>query len=315
MTANRVTEPSGSQGEIQFGLAGNFDADPDFVFRQATRRLGLGTSDPLYKLHLVGDSMLGDATMSSLVSSGTSIFNMGLSGSLTRLHDGSPYLIAGEGINISTGSNGAITISATVTGTTQVAQQVTQSIQQIIQQTVQLSKFQMTMPQNVSAESLVTVSGAQFDSTQHKPENSEIFVNGQLLVSGTPNAVSSGTADYRLASNNQLSFAFDLLQGDGIVVKYLTDTANVKRKFRIVAPDVVGASELFTLDSDVDFTRTKFLQENSDIYLNGEIMMSGSLIAVQSGSADYVLESSGSLRFSGDIYKGDTITVICTYVR
>jgi len=312
MTANRVTEPSGSQGEIQFGLDGNFDADPDFVFRQATKRLGLGTSDPLYRLHLVGDSMLGDATMTSLVSSGTSIFNMGLSGSLTRLHDGSPYLIAGEGVNISTGSNGAITISATVTGS---SGQVTQNVQQIIQQSVQLSKFQMTMPQSADAQSLVTVSGAQFDSTSHKPENTEIFVNGQLLISGTPDDVTSGTADYRLASNNQLAFAFGLLQGDAIVVKYLTDTASVKRKFRIIVPSNVPAQNTFTLNNEVDFTRTKFLQENTDIYLNGEIMLSGSLTEIQSGSADYKLESSGSLQFSGDIYAGDTITVICTYVR
>lgn len=43
--------------------------------------------------------------------SGPVTFSTGLSGSLTRLIDGSPFLIAGQGIDISTGSNGSITIS------------------------------------------------------------------------------------------------------------------------------------------------------------------------------------------------------------
>lgn len=40
-------------------------------------------------------------------------FAQGLSGSLTQLSDGSSFLIAGDGVNIITGSNGAVTISST----------------------------------------------------------------------------------------------------------------------------------------------------------------------------------------------------------
>lgn len=46
---------------------------------------------------------------------GQTIFRSGLSGSLTRLADGTPYLLAGANITLSTGANGAITIAA-VTG-------------------------------------------------------------------------------------------------------------------------------------------------------------------------------------------------------
>lgn len=45
--------------------------------------------------------------------SGSYQFPQGISGSLTRLTDGSPYLIPGSGIQTSTGSNGAVTISTT----------------------------------------------------------------------------------------------------------------------------------------------------------------------------------------------------------
>ena len=47
------------------------------------------------------------------VVSGVLYAEKGLSGSLTKLTDDSSYLIAGSGIGISTGSNGAVTISAT----------------------------------------------------------------------------------------------------------------------------------------------------------------------------------------------------------
>lgn len=43
-------------------------------------------------------------------------FPLGLSGSLTKLVDGSDYLIAGENIALLTGSNGSITISSTASG-------------------------------------------------------------------------------------------------------------------------------------------------------------------------------------------------------
>lgn len=48
-----------------------------------------------------------------LVVSGSIRSNTGITGSITRLSDGSPYLIAGSGVTLTTGSLGAVTISAT----------------------------------------------------------------------------------------------------------------------------------------------------------------------------------------------------------
>ena len=47
---------------------------------------------------------------------GTLSTTVGLSGSITKLADGTSYLIAGSNVTIVTGSNGAITISSTATG-------------------------------------------------------------------------------------------------------------------------------------------------------------------------------------------------------
>lgn len=53
------------------------------------------------------------ATVSGATFNGAVKFNAGLSGSLTRLSNGSAYLLAGNGIDISTGSQGSVTITST----------------------------------------------------------------------------------------------------------------------------------------------------------------------------------------------------------
>ena len=51
--------------------------------------------------------------VSDFTATGSAKFNAGLSGSLTRLTDGSPYMVAGTNVNIVSSSNGQIVISST----------------------------------------------------------------------------------------------------------------------------------------------------------------------------------------------------------
>jgi hypothetical protein len=71
--------------------------------------VGVGTISPFADLHVVGTTILQGNT---LVTSGT-LTSAKMSGSLTTLVDGTPYLIAASGIQLVTGSNGAVTISTT----------------------------------------------------------------------------------------------------------------------------------------------------------------------------------------------------------
>lgn len=66
------------------------------------------------------------ATVSGTTFTGVTKHNAGLSGSLTKLTDGSSYLVAGSGISVTTGSTGAVTITSTVAGTSFVAGSDTQ---------------------------------------------------------------------------------------------------------------------------------------------------------------------------------------------
>ena len=70
-----------------------------------------GTTTVNNSLSVNGNTTLGDAASDSLTVNGAATFNQGLSGSLTKLADGSSYLVAGNNVSIVTGSNGAITIS------------------------------------------------------------------------------------------------------------------------------------------------------------------------------------------------------------
>jgi len=86
----------------------------------ATLNLGLRTQSPVVigttnvagteKLRVNGTSYFDDSAA----------FTLGLSGSLTKLTDGTSYLIAGDGISITSASNGAITITGNVGDITSV---------------------------------------------------------------------------------------------------------------------------------------------------------------------------------------------------
>ena len=65
----------------------------------------------------INDSVV--ATISGSTFSGAVKFNQGLSGSLTNLLDGTSYIIAGSGIQVTSQSNGSVTISSTGGGTQQ----------------------------------------------------------------------------------------------------------------------------------------------------------------------------------------------------
>lgn len=75
----------------------------------AERSITIGSTSGASSLNL-------NAGTVGLSISGSARFNQGLSGSLTQLVDGTPYLLAGSNIALSTGSNGAVTIISTNSG-------------------------------------------------------------------------------------------------------------------------------------------------------------------------------------------------------
>ena len=121
---------------------------------------------------------------------------LGLSGSLTRLTDGSSYLVAGSNVTITSQSNGQITISSAASATTARSKEtyaVTQSHSSLAE-----FKTPLTDYSNV-------LSNRNFI---------DIFVNGVLMKSGTATEVSTSQADYRLFTTGSLLFSFSLKNED-----------------------------------------------------------------------------------------------------
>lgn len=75
--------PGGSNTQIQFNDGGSFGGDSDLTYNKTTN---------------------------ALQSAGFITASLGFSGSLTQLSDGTSYIQAGSGINVSSASNGAITL-------------------------------------------------------------------------------------------------------------------------------------------------------------------------------------------------------------
>ena len=101
MTAVRVIEASGSNGEIQFYSGSDFGADARLTYSHLSRTLFLS-----------GSSRLGNVASDIHHFTGSALFADGLSGSLTTLPTGDPYLLAGSDIRLATGSDGSITITS-----------------------------------------------------------------------------------------------------------------------------------------------------------------------------------------------------------
>lgn len=98
--------PTGAQYLV---LSANAGLDSERVFTAGTGLLATDAGANGNYTLAINDSVV--ATISGSTFLGAVKFNQGLSGSLTKLVDGTSYLIAGANISITSASNGAVTIS------------------------------------------------------------------------------------------------------------------------------------------------------------------------------------------------------------
>lgn len=112
------TFPSFPGSDVALFVSGNISSKPSTSPNLAVRGTTVFGGDVVISGTLFGGSPLyigSPVTASSGIyfSGPAATFSTGLSGSLTKLTDGTSFLIAGSNITIATGSSGAITISST----------------------------------------------------------------------------------------------------------------------------------------------------------------------------------------------------------
>jgi|TARA_R110001583_G_scaffold48919_8_gene153118 hypothetical protein len=121
------------------------------------------------------------------------IFSSGLSGSLTQLTDGTSFLSAGGDITIVSSSNGPINIASN-------AQE-------------QRKKFVYEVTSSHESSATLDIAGINFSLVDNDPNRIDVFINGQLMTSGS-------SKDYTLSGNNAgLEFYFELISGDIVSVR------------------------------------------------------------------------------------------------
>jgi hypothetical protein len=123
---------------------------------------------------------------------GSTSFTSGMSGSLTHLVDGSSYLRAGTDITILSSSDGHISVTSNASD--------------------QRDKFVYDVTASHAAQSHLDIPSLNFSSVSFDPKRIDVFVNGQLMTSGS-------SKDYVLPGAGSLSFYFELLSGDIISIR------------------------------------------------------------------------------------------------
>jgi len=125
--------------------------------------------------------------------SGSSVALGGLSGSLTRLTDGTSYLIARTDIALTSASNGSINITSNAQD--------------------QRNKFVYELTSSHTSEVNLDIPSVDFTQVSFDPMRVDIFVNGQLMTSGS-------SKDYILPGDTgSIKFYFGLIVDDIVCVR------------------------------------------------------------------------------------------------
>ncbi len=153
-----------------------------------------GGSNNFYTL-FIDDNVV--ATVSGTTFTGVTKHQAGLSGSLTRLVDGTSYIIAGSNVTVITGSNGAITISAGANG---YAKGIFAGTDQDAFGDINFSSIGVLIP------------------GYNEEDDVDVYKNGQLLTPGAGN-------DYTVPTDSTVRFNFTLNAPDVVTIRILTSSA------------------------------------------------------------------------------------------
>lgn len=228
----------------------------------------------------------------SLEVSGRTRFLTGLTGSLTKLTDGTSYIRGIEGVTVTTGSKGEINIALT-----DYTSQDTN--------TSTTSKYSTT---SLSGNSVIVDTGIlEFGNYDNNIIN--IYNNGQLLFAGTYDEVLANEADYYIdPETNEITFSFQFDTDDILSIICHNDETDNRGQYRydriFSADQLAGTNVWFNFDfNSVNSDYSKF-----DVYYNGQYLER--LTGVDDTLQPYTITAYNRLRFDFNIVKRDIITLV-----
>jgi len=291
------------------------------LFATGSGRLGINTSTPTEALTVYGNI------------SGSGYFSaaLGLSGSLTQLVDGTSYMIAGSNVTITSASNGAVTIASTggggggditnasnlgvgegvfaqKTGTIldfkgvsvgaglNISSNTTTITLTTDFDTLARAKANYEVTQSHPANSSLVMAGVDYSNAAYNPNLIDVFLNGQLLVSGTAPQASAGTVDYSVVASGSLAFGFGLDTDDtvtSIIINNGAATGATSLALNETPSGLVnGINDTFTLSSTPSPSTSLLL------FINGQLITQGTDYTLATATITFV---SSAIPMTGDI--------------
>jgi hypothetical protein len=242
-----------------------------------------------------------------------------LSGSLTKLQDGTSYLREGSNISLTSGSNGSITIAATggASGAPSDAKYLTLATdgdltdERVFTAGTGISTTDAgagsTFTVAIDNSTVATLTGSQFSGNvgitgSLGVESGAVFRSG---LSGSLQLLSDGTSYLRAGSNviitsgssGTITIASTAISGE----------TRAKQSYFLAADYAPNAAVPV---SSSDFSDASYDPDKIDIFVNGMLVHSGTVGQIESGQRDYYVSSATSLKYSFDLKIGDIIDVV-----
>jgi hypothetical protein len=258
------------------------------------------------------------ATLTGSTFSGT-VSAPALSGSLTKLQDGTSYLREGSNISLTSGSNGSITIAATggASGAPSDAKYLTLATdndltdERVFTAGTGISTTDAgagsTFTVAIDNSTVATLTGSQFSGNvgitgSLGVESGAVF---RIPSSGSLQLLSDGTSYLRAGSNVTITSG-----SSGTITiasSAISGETRTKQSYFLAADYAPSAAVPV---SSSDFSDASYDPDKIDIFVNGMLVHSGTVGQIEAGQRDYYVSSATSLKYSFGLKIGDIIDVV-----